>query len=139
MLQCSDRARGQQLLHLGPDRRIGDHEGLRDDNAVAVARGDEGVDLLCLQCNRLFAQNVFAGIGGLDGPLHMLRCRKRNVNRVDDIGSQHFLIGTEGVGHGKTIRHRARPGEIPAGYGADHAVLCILYRRNDVILSDFRR
>ncbi|MDP9761341.1 hypothetical protein QE433_004153 [Agrobacterium tumefaciens] len=40
---------------------------------------------------------------------------------------------------GKTICNRARLGMIAAGDGADHTVPRILYRRNDVILSDFRR
>lgn len=69
----------------------------------------------------------------------MLRGGKRNIDGIDDIGRKHFLIGAEGMRDGKTICNRARLGMIAAGDGADHTVPRILNRRNDVILSDFRR
>lgn len=82
---------------------------------------------------------MFAGIGGFYGPFHMLRGGKRNIDGVDHIRCQHLLVGTEGMGDGKTVCNHAGFGMIPTGDGADHTVFRVLYRRNDVILSDFRR
>ncbi len=97
-----------------------------------------GVDLGSPQRDRLFAEHVLAGIGGLDGPFHMLAGRQRNVDGVDRVGGQHLLIGAEGMRYGEAVGHGPGAGDLAAGNGGDDAVFRILDGRYHRVLADTR-
>ncbi|MCY1297663.1 hypothetical protein D9M70_471140 [compost metagenome] len=136
MAQPADRAFGQQRAHLAPDGAVGDHEGFGDHHAVAVPRRDQRVDLGGPQRDRLLAQHVFSGVGGLDRPFHVLCRRERNIDRIDDVGRQHLLVGAEGMRCGEAVGHRPGFCEVAAGYSRNDAVLRVLNGRHDEVAAD---
>ncbi|MFO1048783.1 MAG: hypothetical protein U1E52_12900 [Geminicoccaceae bacterium] len=70
-LQLADPPALHQLAGAQPLRVGAHHERFLDHHAGAVARGDQLLALGRVQPDRLLAQHVLAGLGGLDRPGHV--------------------------------------------------------------------
>lgn len=85
MAQRSDRALSKKVTQLDPLRVVIDHEGFGDCYLMFVARGNQLVDILGFQRNRLFAENMFARFCSLQRPFDMLRGWQRDIDTI------HFI------------------------------------------------
>ncbi|ENN89399.1 hypothetical protein RHSP_66736 [Rhizobium freirei PRF 81] len=139
MAQAADGAIGEQRADFPPDRRIGDHIGFHHQHLVAITGGNQAVDFIRLERDRLFAKHMLAGVRRLDGPFDMLRGRQGNIDGVDGVGGEHLLIGAEGMRHGKAVRHLPGAIKIAAGDCGDDAIFRILNGGDDQIAADLRR
>ncbi len=63
--QPADRTLGDQHAHTPPDRRIGHHIGLGDQNLVCGSRAAMMPSISSLQRNRLFAEHMLAASAAL--------------------------------------------------------------------------
>ena len=73
-------------------RVAADHEGFADLDAGAGADGKQGLGFGDGEADGLFAEDVLAGFGGLDGPRHVHLVGQRIVDGVDvGVGEQLFV------------------------------------------------
>jgi hypothetical protein len=82
-----------------------------------------------LQRDRLFAEHVLAGFRRLQRPFDVLRGGKRNIDTVDRVGSEHLLVGAEGMRRTEPVCKGAGAGMVAACDGGHHAVFGILQLR----------
>ena len=68
---------------------------------------------------RLFAQDVLAGLGGGDGHRRMAVVPGADVHGVKLLGGQHILDGSVGVRDAEALRKALRPLQIEVGDGDD--------------------
>ena len=139
MAQPADRAAGDQVADLMPLRVIKHHEGLGYDPARAVALSDEGVDLVRLEGDRLFAKHMLAGLRRLQAPGDVIAGGQRYVNAVDRIGGKQRVVRSEGVRCPEPGGELPRPCLVAAGDGRDNAVAGILHGWKQLVLRDIRR
>jgi hypothetical protein len=66
---------------------------------------------------RLLAQHVLARPQRLDGPLGVQRDRQRHIDRVDLLGGQQLVVGTEAARHAQPGGIRSGLRGVPAGDG----------------------
>jgi hypothetical protein len=69
----------------------------------------------------------------------MLGGRQRNIDGIDHVGRQHFLVGAEGMRHGEAVRHVTGARKITAGNGGNNAVFRVLNGGNDIVPADLGR
>ncbi len=80
-----------------PLRVAADHEGLADLHAGAGLDFEQGFGLGDGEAERLLAEDVFAGLRGLDGPGHVELVGQGIVDRVDvGIGEELFVRAVGG-------------------------------------------
>ena len=91
-LQLADPAAPDQLARPQPLRVGADHERFLDSHAGAVAHRDQLRALGGVEPDRLLAQHVLAGLGGLDRPGHVQVVGQRIVDRVDLGVGQELLV-----------------------------------------------
>jgi hypothetical protein len=79
--------------------RVGaDHEGFADEDAGAVADGEEGLRFSEGHAEGFFAEDVLAGFGGADGPGNVELVGERVVDGVDAGVGEEFFVGAVGGG-----------------------------------------
>ena len=71
------------------------------------------------QAERLFAEHVLAGLGGLDGPGHVKLIGQRVVDGVDFGVGEQLLVGAVGLGNAERGCRLLRLGEIARSDGGD--------------------
>ena len=125
MPQPANGAVGDQVAHLDPLRMVDDHEGFADQHLLFVTQLDQRHDVLGVERQRLLDQNMLAGLNRLCRPFDMLRGRQRDVDAVDFLGGEQFLIGAEGMARAEPVGQRAGFGQVAAGYRRQHAVLSL--------------
>ena len=91
------------------------HECFGDDHAVFFGRLDGPVHFHYRQCQRFFAQNVFAVSGAFNGPLRMQVVRQTDIHRVNAGIAQHRFVGAECAGNVPFFCIRFGGGLVPAG------------------------
>jgi hypothetical protein len=88
----SDAPFGEQFSKTQPLRITANHKGLADLHSCAGADSSQGFRLGNGEAERLLAENVFAGLRGLDGPWHVQLVGKGIVDGVDiGIGQKLFV------------------------------------------------
>ncbi len=122
MAEPADSAFGQKFLQLDPLRMVIDHEGFSHRNLMPVTRGNKLVDIVGLECNRLFAQDMLACFSRLEAPFDMLRGRQRYIDAVDSVAGQKFFIGTECQRCTETVGDGACPRQVAACNGMNNAI-----------------
>ncbi len=113
-----------------------DHEGLADLDAGAVADGEEGLGLGDGEADGLLAEDVLAGLGGLDGPGDVEVVGKRIVDGVDvGVGEELFVAA---VGSGDVEGSGGGFGfcEVARGDGGDRGELSLLHGRDHLLEAD---
>ena len=99
----ADRALADQLEQPRGLRVQAVHEGLAEEGPGLARRVDHRVGLPGGEPERLLAQHVLAGLGGLDRPLGVARVRRRDVDRLDlGVGEQR-LVAREHAGAGELL------------------------------------
>ena len=106
--QLADAAFIEKLAQAQPLRRAADHEGFADFDAGARADVEQRFGLGDSHAERLFAEHVLAGFGGLGGPGDVKLIGQRIVDRVDVGVGEQFLVGAVGRGNAERLRGRSR-------------------------------
>jgi hypothetical protein len=88
----SDAALVEQFAEAEPLGIAANHEGLADLHASTRADGEESFGLRDGEADGLFAENMLAGFGGLNGPGDVEMIGKRIVDSVDIRIGEKFLI-----------------------------------------------
>ena len=90
--QLADAAFVEKLAHAQPLLRAANHEGLADFYAGAFAHAEQRFGFGHGHAERLFAEHMLAGLGGLHGQRHVQLIGQRIVDGVDvGIGEQFFI------------------------------------------------
>ena len=117
--------------------RVGaDHEGFADEDAGAVANGEEGLGLGEGHAEGFFAEDVLAGFGGADGPGDVELVGERVVDGVDVGVGEEFFVGAVGGGDVELRGDGAGFGEVARGDGGDGGVLAALHGGDDFSDAD---
>src|SRR6202030_10923 len=89
--------RPDEVDSLAPLWMSANHEGLLDFHAGTVTRPQKRYGLRHREADRLFAEDMFSGFGGLDRPGYVKMIGKRIVNGLDFRVSQKLLIRPESL------------------------------------------
>ena len=136
--QPADGAALHELAGAQPLRMVRDHESLGRELAALVAGGDQRVDLLGPERDRLLGQHVLAGLERLPRPFDVVVVRQRDIDRVDlGIVEQRLVtrVGARAVGRGQRLRLARRA----AGDGGDDAAVARVDARADPFARDLGR
>ena len=113
-----------------------DHEGFADEDAGAIADGEEGLGLGEGHAERFFAEDVLAGFGGADGPGDVELVGKRIVDGVDAGVGEEFFVGAVGGGDVELGGDGAGFGQVAGGDGGDCGKLAALHGGDDFSDAD---
>jgi hypothetical protein len=127
------------LARLQPLRRVAHHEGLDDQLAAAVARGDEAAGLLGRHAERLLDQDVLAGGRGALRPFDVQVVRKRDVDGLDRRIGKQGLVGAIRPCNAKRPRGVLRLSGITRRDRVDAGEAALLHRADHPIEADLRR
>ena len=112
-----------------------DHEGFADEDASAVADGEERLGFGAAHGDGLFAEDVLASFGGVDGPGNVELVGKGIVNSVDVGVGEEFFVGAVGGGNVELRGYGAGAGKVTGGDGGDARELAARAGRLEDVLG----
>ena len=89
----------EQLTQSQPLIETADHESFADFDAGAGTHVEQCFGFGHREADRLFAQNMLTGLGGLDRPWDVKLVRKRIVDCIDIRVGKQLFIGAVGGGY----------------------------------------
>ena len=98
-----------------PLRVVDDHEAFGGQQAGAIAFRNEPVDLRGMHGDGLFAQDMFAGLQGLQRPVDMHRIGQRDEDSVDAAMGQQRIVIVEDRDAWRESTERVRAPGLPGG------------------------
>ena len=125
--QFADAAFVEKLAQAQPLRSAADHEGFADLDAGAGAHFEQRFGFGHGHAERLFAEHVLAGFGGLDCPGNVQLIGQRIVDGVDVGVGEQLLVGAVGRGNTKLAGRLAGFGQIARGDGGNRGELALLH------------
>ena len=138
-LELADPPAADELARRQPLRVRAHHEGFLDVDAGTVARRQQRPRVGQVHAERLLAQHVLAGLGGLDRPGHVEMVGQGVVDRVDLGVGQERLVAVVAARDAQAVRHLAAAGRLARGQGHDLAARRPLQRWNDLLARDLGR
>src|ERR1043166_2663071 len=110
------------------DRRV---VGLHEQAPAPLCGGDHLIGFGRIRGERLFAEHVLAGLESPHGPLAVLAVGQRDVDRVDPVRSQQFLVGVEDLWNVVRGRVLTRARDVATGHSGDTDARVLPCRRDD--------
>ena len=112
------------------------HERFADLHARAVAHIAQLLGLVDGEPNRFFAEHMFAGFGGFDGPRHVQVIGHRIVDHIDLAVGEQLFIRAVGFGNAERARGALGFGQLTRSDSGDLRVHALLHGGNDFIDGD---
>ena len=114
-----------------------DHEGFADLDAGAFTDGEQRFRFGDGEAERLFAENVLAGLGGPDGPGHVHLIGQGIVDGVDFGVGEQLFDRTRMLWEYPAQRRLSGADEVAGGDGIDAGVTAKLHGRQNFLIPMF--